>query len=158
MPVFVLTKGQLARIKPSTASPATCFDIADDCRAAGNLFCAGASGHWSKRDLVGWLRGPYTAATSHVSQPERVPTGSKTVTTGNTTTTTFETKNTSAAGHCQALAMPVGKGRIVVCGEAAMLSAQVDLHSGLKFGMNVPGVDNRQFVLNTIRWLVRELN
>ncbi len=89
---------------------------------------------------------------------DRVPTSSKSVTTGSTTTTTFETKDTSAPGHCQGLAMPFGRGRVVVLGEAAMLSAQTDVKSGLKFGMNVPGVDNRRFVLNTVRWLARELN
>lgn len=86
---------------------------------------------------------------------DQVPIGSKSETKGNSTTTTFETKDTSAAGHCQALAMTVGAGRVVVTGEAAMLSAQVDVDSGLKFGMNVPGIDNRQFVLNTVRWLAR---
>jgi len=89
---------------------------------------------------------------------DRVPMASTSVTKGNSTTTTFETKDTTAAGHCQGLAMPFGKGRIVVLGEAAMLTAQIDRDSGLKFGMNVPGVDNRQFVLNTMRWLVKELN
>ncbi len=85
-----------------------------------------------------------------------VPISSKSETKGSTTTTTFETKDSSAAGHCQALAMTVGAGRVVITGEAAMLTAQVDRDSGLKFGMNIPGVDNRQFVLNTIRWLARE--
>ncbi len=89
---------------------------------------------------------------------DRVPTASASVTTGSTTTTTFETRDTSAAGHCQGLAMPFGRGRVVVLGEAAMLSAQIDAQSGLKFGMNVPGVDNRRFVLNALRWLAREIN
>ena len=77
--------------------------------------------------------------------------------TGGTVTTTFETETRPTAGHAQALAMEVGKGRVVVCGEAAMLSAQVDAKSGQKFGMNIDGIDNRQFVLNTLRWLAREL-
>lgn len=89
---------------------------------------------------------------------DRVPTASKSVTAGDTTTTTFETRDTSAAGHCQGLAMPFGEGRLVVLGEAAMLSAQIDAKSGLKFGMNVPGLDNRRFVLNTMRWLTGELD
>jgi hypothetical protein len=57
-------------------------------------------------------------------------------------------KTVSAAGRAQALAMPFGKGRVVVFGEAAMLSAQ-----NTNFGMNYPGTDNRQLVLNVMHWL-----
>jgi hypothetical protein len=57
-------------------------------------------------------------------------------------------KVTSAAGRVQALAMTFGKGRVVVFGEAAMLSAQ-----NRNFGMNYPGTDNRQLVLNVAHWL-----
>jgi hypothetical protein len=57
-------------------------------------------------------------------------------------------KITSAAGRVQALALPFGKGRVVVTGEAAMLSAQ-----NQNFGMNYPGTDNKQFVLNVMHWL-----
>lgn len=49
------------------------------------------------------------------------------------------------------LAAAFGKGRVVVFGEAAMLTAQFD-GTG-KFGMNVPGNDNRQFALNIMHWL-----
>jgi hypothetical protein len=58
----------------------------------------------------------------------------------------------SAKGRCQGLAMAFGKGRVVVMGEAAKLSAQV---AGLDFkmGMNVPGIDNRQMALNILHWL-----
>lgn len=49
------------------------------------------------------------------------------------------------------LAMNVGKGRVMILGEAACLTAQVD-ETG-KFGMNVPGNDNRQFALNIMHWL-----
>lgn len=54
-------------------------------------------------------------------------------------------------GRCQGLAVTFGKGRVVVLGEAAMLTAQID--DGKKFGMNVPGNDNRQFALNIMHWL-----
>jgi hypothetical protein len=54
----------------------------------------------------------------------------------------------SAAGRAQSLAMPFGKGRVVAFGEAAMLSAQ-----NTNFGMNYPGTDNRQLVLNVMHWL-----
>ena len=88
---------------------------------------------------------------------DRVPTGSKSQAAGGRVTTTFDTETRPAGGNAQALAMEVGKGRVVVCAEAAMLSAQVDAKSGLKFGMNIDGISNRQFVLNTLRWLAREL-
>ncbi len=57
-------------------------------------------------------------------------------------------KITSAAGRVQALALPLGKGRVVVFGEAAMLTAQ-----NRNFGMNYPGTDNKQFALNVMHWL-----
>jgi hypothetical protein len=60
-------------------------------------------------------------------------------------------KTTSAAGRAQGLALSFGKGRIVMLGEAAELSAQVA--GGEKFGMNVAGLDNRQMALNIMHWL-----
>jgi hypothetical protein len=57
-------------------------------------------------------------------------------------------KMTSSAGRAQAVALPFGKGRVVVFGEAAMLTAQ-----NQNFGMNYPGTDNRQLVLNVMHWL-----
>lgn len=63
-----------------------------------------------------------------------------------------------AVGRAQALALVVARGRVVVLGEAAMFTAQIDTRDDSKFGMNVPGVDNRQFVLNTLHWLSRVLN
>jgi len=69
-----------------------------------------------------------------------------------------QTKTTqSAAGRVQGLAMKFGKGRVVVLGEAGMLSAQID-NKGRVFGMNYPNVDNRQFALNIMHWLSRLLN
>jgi len=58
----------------------------------------------------------------------------------------------SAKGRCQAVAMQVGKGRVVVLGEAAMMTAQV-INGDRAFGMNVKGLDNRQFALNIVHWL-----
>ncbi len=86
---------------------------------------------------------------------DRIPKSSKSETKGGTTTTTFETDDRSAAGHCQGVALGHGKGRVVVLAEAAMLSAQEQ--DGHKFGMNVPGNDNRQFALNVMRWLAGAL-
>jgi hypothetical protein len=60
---------------------------------------------------------------------------------------------TSAAGRAQALAFKFGKGRVVVQGEAAMLSAQITGPNKRKMGMNVPGTDNKQYALNVMHWL-----
>jgi hypothetical protein len=60
---------------------------------------------------------------------------------------------TSAAGRAQALAFKVGKGRVVVHGEAAMLSAQIAGPEKFKMGMNVEGYDNKQYALNIMHWL-----
>lgn len=66
-------------------------------------------------------------------------------------------KAVSAKGRAQGVALRCGKGRVVVMGEAAMLSAQVIREQGKEpynpHGMNFPGTDNRQFVLNLMHWL-----
>jgi hypothetical protein len=52
----------------------------------------------------------------------------------------------SAAGRSQGIAFAFGRGRVVIIGEMGVL---VDY--------SVPGMQNRQFALNTVRWLAREL-
>ncbi len=59
----------------------------------------------------------------------------------------------SAAGRAQGLVFGFGKGRVVVLGEAAMLSAQLAGPNRMPFGMNRPGIDNRQLALNIVHWL-----
>ena len=59
----------------------------------------------------------------------------------------------SAAGRAQAVALKVGKGRVVVHGEAAMLSAQIAGAEKFKMGMNFEGYDNKQYALNLVHWL-----
>jgi len=59
------------------------------------------------------------------------------------------------AGPAQALAFAKGRGRVVVLGEAGMATAQVSRR--VRFGMNTPGNDNRQFILNTMHWLSHKL-
>jgi len=59
----------------------------------------------------------------------------------------------SVAGQSQGLAIKFGKGRVVMMGEAAMLSAQVTGAENRPMGMNVPGSDNKQLVLNIMHWL-----
>lgn len=58
-----------------------------------------------------------------------------------------------AKGFAQGIAIQFGKGRVVVLGEAAMLTAQLDGKTKKPFGMNVPGIDNRQLALNIMHWL-----
>lgn len=64
----------------------------------------------------------------------------------------------SAAGRSQGVAFTLGNGRVVVMGEAAMLTAQVTGGGSRKFGMNWPNNDDRQLVLNIAHWLSRALN
>ncbi|HVQ17152.1 MAG TPA: hypothetical protein VMS40_26290 [Vicinamibacterales bacterium] len=52
----------------------------------------------------------------------------------------------SAAGHSQGIAFGFGRGRLVIIGE---MGALIDY--------SVPGMQNRQFALNIVRWLNREL-
>ncbi len=59
----------------------------------------------------------------------------------------------SAEGRAQGLALTLGKGRVVVLGEAAMLSAQLAGKTREPMGMNTPGCDNRQLALNIMHWL-----
>jgi hypothetical protein len=59
----------------------------------------------------------------------------------------------SAAGRAQAVALKFGKGRVVVHGEAAMLSAQISGVEKRTMGMNTPGNDNKQYALNLMHWL-----
>lgn len=59
----------------------------------------------------------------------------------------------SAAGRAQGIAMKFGKGRVIVLGEAAMMSAQLIGPQRKPFGMNRPGIDNRQLALNIMHWL-----
>jgi hypothetical protein len=59
----------------------------------------------------------------------------------------------SAAGRAQAIALKFGKGRVVVHGEAAMLTAQIAGAEKHPMGMNTPGNDNKQYALNLMHWL-----
>jgi hypothetical protein len=63
------------------------------------------------------------------------------------------TTEVSAAGRAQGIALKAGKGRVVIMGEAAMLSAQISGPNKMPMGMNVPGNDNKQLALNIMHWL-----
>lgn len=66
-----------------------------------------------------------------------------------------EADGSSAAGRVQGLALEWGRGRLVVLGEAAMLTSQVVGRGPNRahIGMGWPGYDNRQFALNVMHWL-----
>lgn len=53
----------------------------------------------------------------------------------------------------QGVAFELGRGRVVALADAAMLTAVED--GGRKIGMNAPGNDDRQFLLNVMHWLAR---
>ena len=61
-------------------------------------------------------------------------------------------KEISAEGRSQGLALTYGKGRVVILGEASQISAQI-VGPKRAMGMNYPGIDNRQMVLNIMHWL-----
>lgn len=71
-----------------------------------------------------------------------------------------------AGVRAQGLALNFGKGRVVVLGEAAMLTAQLvkgpaaQVMGGeeVRMGMNRAGNDDRQLALNIMHWLSRLLN
>jgi len=61
-----------------------------------------------------------------------------------------------ADGMLQGAAIEFGRGRVVVLGEAAMLSAQVQGPQRTPMGMNNPSAaQNAQFALNVMHWLSR---
>jgi uncharacterized membrane protein len=58
-----------------------------------------------------------------------------------------------ATGAAQGIALTHGRGRVVALGEAAAWSSQVFGDGHEVTGMDAPGFDNRQFILNVMRWL-----
>jgi hypothetical protein len=72
-----------------------------------------------------------------------------------------EHEGRTAAGLAQAVAVRHGAGRVVVLGEAAMVTAQLVTEPGtpaVKIGMNREGIDNQQFALNVMHWLMHLLD
>lgn len=61
-------------------------------------------------------------------------------------------RDVPATGRAMALAVPYGRGRVVVAGEAAMFTAQV-VGGAFRYGMSWPGTNDKQFALNVARWL-----
>ena len=56
-------------------------------------------------------------------------------------------------GRTVGLAAEIGKGRLVVLGNAAMITAQ--RRGNIPVGFNRGGNDNVRFVLNLLHWLTR---
>jgi hypothetical protein len=67
--------------------------------------------------------------------------------------TTEQPKPDATSPGAQAITFRLGKGRVVMLGDAAMFSAQVSGADNKPFGMNWPDIDNRQLVLNVMHWL-----
>ncbi len=64
------------------------------------------------------------------------------------------TPSISASGMLQGAAIPFGRGRVAVFGEAAMFSAQLGGPNRMPAGMNDPDApQNAQFLLNVMHWL-----
>jgi hypothetical protein len=57
-----------------------------------------------------------------------------------------------------ALALKVGKGRLVVFGDATVFTSKMDLHLNEPTGINRPGSSNIQMALNVFHWLSGILN
>jgi hypothetical protein len=57
---------------------------------------------------------------------------------------------TAATGRSQGVALSIGRGRVVVLGEAALLTAQINEDGTYGFR---PDNDNEQFTLNVMHWL-----
>ncbi len=63
----------------------------------------------------------------------------------------------SVAGLSQALAFEHGRGRVVVVGDAAVLTSRINSGGGstLRIGLLWPNSDNERFARNIMRWLSR---
>ncbi|MGA9993971.1 MAG: DUF4350 domain-containing protein [Pyrinomonadaceae bacterium] len=66
-------------------------------------------------------------------------------------------KEMSAANRAQGVALKLKKGRVIILGEAAMLTAQLSAKGQKPMGMNYPNTDNQQLALNIMHWLSRKL-
>ena len=100
-----------------------------------------------------------------ISDPQAMPRIMEAVRGGTAFATAAAAAGAQSVGRrLQGLAMDHGRGRVVVLGEAGMLSAQLASFPvegqtrTIRMGMNVPGNDNRQFALNVMHWLSRLLN
>ncbi len=66
----------------------------------------------------------------------------------------------SGAGSAEGVAFEFGRGRVVMLGDAAVLTSQVTHVAGkdITYGMAYTGSDDRQLALNIMHWLMRALN
>ena len=68
-----------------------------------------------------------------------------------------EKKEVAAANRAQGVALKFKKGRVIILGEAAMLTAQLSAKEHRPMGMNYPNIDNQQLALNIMHWLSSKL-
>lgn len=68
-----------------------------------------------------------------------------------------ETKELSAANRAQGIALKFKTGRVIILGEAAMLTAQLTAKEHRPMGMNYPKIDNQQLALNIMHWLSKKI-
>jgi len=61
-----------------------------------------------------------------------------------------------AGGEAMAIALEHGRGRVVILGDSAMLTAQYDRKTSRRYGLSSPGFDNERFAWNLLRWVVRQ--
>ncbi|HLA36008.1 MAG TPA: JDVT-CTERM domain-containing protein [Rhodocyclaceae bacterium] len=67
--------------------------------------------------------------------------------------------NDSSTASLQGAALTVGKGKLVMFGEAGMFTAQIAADGSSQMGFNNPmAVNNQRFVLNTMNWLSGNLS
>jgi hypothetical protein len=69
-----------------------------------------------------------------------------------TTTRTTLDGPVPTRGNAQMAALSFGRGRVVVSGEAAVFTSQVE-KGGQPFGLDWPGAHNRRLALGVVRWL-----
>lgn len=105
-----------------------------------------AEGHWeaSDRDVLGTIR-------------ERMRAGED-------ATAVLSDLAVPIVDGAQGLVLRHGNGRVVVLGEAGMLTAQLirfppeAQREDMRFGLSTPGHDNQQFLLNILHWLSGDLD
>lgn len=59
------------------------------------------------------------------------------------------------SGRALAVALLHGRGRVVIVGDSAMLTAQFDRKTSKRFGLTTPGADNELFAAHLLRWVIQ---
>jgi len=75
--------------------------------------------------------------------------------TGDTQTLVDYSESRPAGGRAMAIALAHGRGRVVIVGDAGMLTAQYDRRKSRRYGLTSPGFDNERFAVSLLRWIVQ---